>query len=188
MYSFWTKCTPPDSWSPLSTAVTGVGIFAVLALLAGAISTGAGAALAGIILSIAGGIGGCWAIVTVFDWLLGGKLVCLPEGNGEFKIAIGTVTKIEPPLDDITSFGNVDNDYSWNMLLAPYQLYHSWADYSMAAAQGLVTVPYSLPTFQNPPYVMDYLVRETTSVEALKVRYPQDIKLLQGRRARSIIL
>ena len=173
MYEYWTKCTSPSSWSPLasSTAITAAGVFGVVALLAGAITTGFGAALAGIILSIAGGASGLWAILTVFDWLLGGKLVCLQEGAGDYKLAFGTVTVIEPPLDDITSFENVDNDYSWNILLAPYELYTSWANLSTAAAENSVTVPFSLPTFNNPGYALDYLAQETQDVKNLASQF-----------------
>jgi hypothetical protein len=59
-----------------------------------------------------------WAS-TACPYLLGGKLVCL--GDGADKCAIGRITKFELPSDK--SFpGNIDNDYSMNLLLAPHNI------------------------------------------------------------------
>jgi len=52
--------------------------------------------------------------ILVCDYLLGGKLVCL---NGD-ECAIGHITHFEPPSDK--SFpANIDNDFSFNILLSP---------------------------------------------------------------------
>jgi hypothetical protein len=59
-----------------------------------------------------------WA-ATACSYLLGGKLVCL--GDGADQCAIGRITKFELPSDK--SFpGNIDNDYSMNLLLAPHDI------------------------------------------------------------------
>jgi hypothetical protein len=59
-----------------------------------------------------------WA-ATACDYLLGGKLVCL--GDGQDKCVIGHITHFEPA--SAKSFpSNLDNDFSFNVLLAPHSL------------------------------------------------------------------
>jgi hypothetical protein len=58
-------------------------------------------------------------VATACSYLLGGKLVCL--GDGEDKCAIGHITHFEPASEK--SFPeNIDNDFSMNILLAPHDL------------------------------------------------------------------
>lgn len=54
------------------------------------------------------------------DYLLGGKLVCLAGGGDE--CAIGTVVGIEPVGAGRSGFDAIDNDFSFNLLLAPFQV------------------------------------------------------------------
>jgi hypothetical protein len=61
--------------------------------------------------------GGFQLATAVCGYLLGGKLVCL----GGDRCAIGHLTKFETPSDK--SFpSNIDNDFSMNLLLAPFDL------------------------------------------------------------------
>ncbi|MDQ6805927.1 MAG: hypothetical protein M3065_13385 [Actinomycetota bacterium] len=58
-------------------------------------------------------------VATACDYLLGGKLVCL--GDGSDQCAIGHITHFEPA--SAKSFpSNLDNDFSFNVLLAPHAL------------------------------------------------------------------
>jgi hypothetical protein len=58
-------------------------------------------------------------VATACDYLLGGKLVCL--GDGTDQCAIGRITRFEPA--SAKSFpSNLDNDFSFNVLLAPHGL------------------------------------------------------------------
>jgi hypothetical protein len=58
-------------------------------------------------------------VATACDYLLGGKLVCL--GDGSDQCAIGHITHLEPA--SAKSFpSNLDNDFSFNVLLAPHGL------------------------------------------------------------------
>jgi hypothetical protein len=64
------------------------------------------------------------------DYLLGGKLVCLAGGADE--CAIGVVVGVEP-VGQKTGFNALDNDFSFNVLLAPYtpsdfDVYHNHPD------------------------------------------------------------
>jgi hypothetical protein len=146
-------------------------------MIVGAILTALSGGLFGAVLSIAGYVGGLYAINGIFDWLLGGKLVCLAEGERDYEIAIGTVTVIEPPLSDIWEGSNIDNDYSWNILLAPYEIYYTQADLvanlnALASDPGAAPV-FSLPTFstQTPYPPLDRLAKETASVKQLRTTY-----------------
>jgi hypothetical protein len=64
------------------------------------------------------------------DYLLGGKLVCLAGGADE--CAIGVVVGVEP-VGQKTGYNALDNDFSFNVLLAPYapsdfNVYHDHPD------------------------------------------------------------
>jgi hypothetical protein len=52
------------------------------------------------------------------EYLLGGKLVCLAGGGDE--CAIGTVIGIEEVGYEKSGFDAIDNDFSFNLMLAPY--------------------------------------------------------------------
>src|SRR5947209_18302999 len=59
-----------------------------------------------------------WA-ASFCPFLLGGKLVCLGDGNDQ--CAIGRITHFEPPSEK--SFpDSIDNDFSMNILLAPHNI------------------------------------------------------------------
>src|SRR5437870_1603528 len=57
------------------------------------------------------------------DHVLDGKLVCLGRENA---CALGTVVSLDPPSDDPTGSGLVDNDFGINLMLSPLQI----ADYA----------------------------------------------------------
>jgi len=87
------------------------------------------------------------------SYLLGGKLVCL----GGDQCAIGNCTHFEPASDK--SFpSNIDNDFSFNILLAPQSLgafaFNSWAQnqaFAQAGPQGfLITEQPNMPFPQDP--------------------------------------
>lgn len=58
------------------------------------------------------------AIVMTFEFLLGGKLICL----GGDKLAIGKVISVELPGTKDGVIANIDNDYSINILLCPHDI------------------------------------------------------------------
>ena len=64
------------------------------------------------------------------DYLLGGKLVCLAGGGDE--CALGVIVGVEPA-GQKTGYNALDNDFSFNVLLAPYapndfDVYHQHPD------------------------------------------------------------
>jgi hypothetical protein len=59
------------------------------------------------------------------EYLLGGKLVCLAAGA--HRCAIGVVAGLEP-VGSKSGFDAIDNDFSFNVLLAPFEP-HDFAHY-----------------------------------------------------------
>jgi hypothetical protein len=109
-YQSYTYCTSPGNFVALWKAelVTGT-LFAGLAALAGAFSGGPLAILVAV-------VGGYVMICHIFEFLLGGKMICL----GGDQCAVGRVVGIETA--DSKSFPeNIDNDYSINLLLYPHE-------------------------------------------------------------------
>jgi hypothetical protein len=109
-FKTYTYCTSPSDFEALwLTEVKTGAIFAGIATLAGLFFGGPVAILLGV-------IGGYVMICHVFEFLLGGKMICL----GGDKCAIGRVVGIETVANK--SFpGNIDNDYSINLLLYPHE-------------------------------------------------------------------
>ncbi|MFO0601529.1 MAG: hypothetical protein U0324_00075 [Polyangiales bacterium] len=114
-YPQYTHCTKPDDFDPLNRPLAMIGgIGGLLAMIGAIIASAAGGGLLAGALWIAGATGGYLAIVATFEYLLGGKLICL---GGDCS-AVGTIVGLEPPSSK--SFpANLDNDYSFNVLLCP---------------------------------------------------------------------
>ena len=118
-YKQYTQCTGKEDFSPLNRPLQTIGgIGGLVAMVASIILSAIGGALlssVGAALWLAGATAGYLVIIATFKYLLGGKLICL----GGDRSAVGTVVGIEPA----SSKGfpdNLDNDYSFNLLLAPY--------------------------------------------------------------------
>jgi hypothetical protein len=74
------------------------------------------------------------------EYLLGGKLVCLAGGGDE--CAIGIVAGLEPVGKGRSGFEAIDNDFSFNVLLAPFQV-DDFASYpSGPAGPGNISDPH----------------------------------------------
>lgn len=76
---------------------------------------------------------------TACDYLTGGKLVCL--GDGSDQCAIGHITHFEPASAKLFP-SNLDNDFSFNVLLAPHGLgevnhQQYLTNYNVVAADGM---------------------------------------------------
>jgi hypothetical protein len=120
-YKQYTQCTKKEDFSPLNRPLQIIGgIGGLLAMISSIILSAIGKALlssAGAALWLAGATAGYLVIIATFKYLLGGKLICL----GGDRFAVGIVVGIEPasckPFPD-----NLDNDYSFNLLLLPYEL------------------------------------------------------------------
>lgn len=109
----FTHCTNPSDFNPLNRPL------AIFGGLAGFVSFILAVIFGGVIapwLILAGYAAGLAAIVAVFEYLLGGKLICL----GGDKIAAGKVIGMEPA--EAKSFpDNFDNDLSINIILCPHE-------------------------------------------------------------------
>lgn len=120
-YKQYTQCIKTEDFSPLNRPLTVIGgIGGLLGLIAAIIASAVGGALlssVGAAAWLAGSSAGYAAIIATFKYLLGGKLICL----GGDKSACGTVVSREPasskPFPD-----NLDNDYSFNLVLAPHAI------------------------------------------------------------------
>jgi len=177
-FPWYTHCTNVNDWKAWSPPTAG-GIIAGVGLLGGPfLGPGAIAAIP------IGAVAGFMAVASVFDYLLGGKLVCL--GGGADQIVCGTVTHLEPPVDTLIDFSasfpfidgsNMDNDYSWNMLLCPYQLIprrdsngNLFTD-AMGHPKYYDPQPYNL----NSPGPFDYLCLETPEYKQIIKNYADDL-------------
>jgi hypothetical protein len=145
----YTHCTNTADFDPLNRPLVKVGgIAAFVALILGVILGGT----LGPLLIFGGAAAGYAVIVAVFEYLLGGKLICL--GGDEF--ASGQVIGMEPasgkPFPD-----NFDNDLSINICLCPYK-----ADINAIIARGNFEAV-DLPDLATPPNFQDKLVKEQTA-------------------------
>ncbi len=114
----YTKCTPTDKFSPLNQPLVIIGgIAGLLALITTIFLSALAVSIPGAAAAwFAGAISGYLAIVATFEYLLGGKLICL----GGDRSAAGKIMSIEPA-DGKPFPENLDNDYSFNLLLDPHQ-------------------------------------------------------------------
>ena len=118
-----TSCVEAADFQPLSTAL----IVTLVALIA----------VGGISALFTAGIGAIIAIGSLvqllryaLDFMLNGKLICLHRhaahcncgDNGTTVCAIGEVADTEGVGEDKNPFEDIDNDYSMNLLLAPFDL------------------------------------------------------------------
>jgi hypothetical protein len=100
-------CVLPADFKPLSapTLAIAAGIFALVGGIAGN--------------PLAGIIGGALWIAAVFElcrFLHGGKLICLEKGV----CAIGRVAAVHPVGSDKSGFENMDDDFTFDLILAPH--------------------------------------------------------------------
>jgi hypothetical protein len=112
----YTHCTATASFDPLNQPLaTAMGLGGLSAMIV-AIFVQALIPGYGIFFVLFGSVFLLAAIINTFEYLLGGKLICL----GGDKLAIGKVLTVELPgsKDGVTA--NIDNDFSINMLLCPH--------------------------------------------------------------------
>ena len=118
-YKQYTHCTASADFKKFNrsivSAITGVGGFT--ALIA-SIFIMAAAPIVGIAFVLIGSASLLTTIIMTFEYLLGGKLICL----GGDRLAMGTVINVELPDSKDKLFDNIDNDYCINLLLCPYEL------------------------------------------------------------------
>ena len=124
---------------------------------------GLSAMIAGIFIKALNPVSGFWfvlfgsgfllaTIIMTFEYLLGGKLICL----GGDKLAIGRVITVEKPGTKDGIVDNIDNDLSINILLCPYEMeFKENVEENWKAVLKLKDIDFSKPTnFQ------DFLIQE----------------------------
>jgi len=112
----YTHCTPTASFDPLNQPLaTAMGLGGLLAMIA-SIFVQAVIPGYGIFFVLFGSGFLLAAIINTFEFLLGGKLICL----GGDKLAIGKVLTVELPGTKDGVVANIDNDFSINILLCPH--------------------------------------------------------------------
>ena len=161
-YVQYTHCTPTASfsrgWSKFMNsqwqpgALFGAGLVAIIV----ALFIAAAVPVAGMILILAGGGLMFAMIVAAFEYLLGGKLICL----GGDKIAIGRVLSNEPPSSK-SGFDALDNDFSINLLLCPHLRQPDPFPEPWPLTWEDAEIPLTDPT--KPENFQDFLVREQTA-------------------------
>lgn len=142
-----TKCTPPADFDPLNVPLVVIGGISGLLAMITALFIAAAVPVAGVVLILSGGGLMLASIVATFEYLLGGKLICL---GGDI-VAAGSVLSTEPPSEK--SFPeNLDNDLSINLLLCPH--------IKNVDDPGRVWKPSDLPDIDlsESKYFMDHLV------------------------------
>ncbi len=147
----YTHCTPTADFDPFNQPlVTAAGLGGIIAMIA-ALFLAAAIPVAGILLVLAGGGFLLAAIISTFEYLLGGKLICL-DGD---KLAIGSVLSIETASSK-SGIDAMDNDFSINLLLCPHQ--------KIVPDSSTVFEAANLPDsdVSNPLNFQDFLVQEQT--------------------------
>jgi hypothetical protein len=97
------------------------------------------------------------AIIIIFEFLLGGKLICL----GGDKLAIGKVISVELPGTKDGVIENIDNDYSINILLCPHDIKFNRGDSAESTKENFDNVlKLSDIDFSKPTEFQDFLVQE----------------------------
>jgi hypothetical protein len=152
----YTHCTPTADFDPLNQPLaTAMGLGGLIVMIA---SIFAQALIPGygIFFVLFGSVFLLAAIINTFDYLLGGKLICL----GGDKLAIGKVLTVELPGSKDGVIDNIDNDYSINILLCPHheKNYNPKDPVKNFEADNL---PDSDPS--NPSNFQDFLVQEQTA-------------------------
>ena len=112
----YTHCTPTADFNPLNQPLaTAMGLGGLIAMIASIFAQALIPGL-GIFFVLFGSGFLLAAIINTFEYLLGGKLICL----GGDKLAIGKVLTVELPGTKDGVIANIDNDFSINMLLCPH--------------------------------------------------------------------
>jgi len=146
----YTKCTPTSEFNPLNRPLVAIGGIGGLIAMITALFVAAAVPVLGIILILSGGGAMLAAIIATFEYLLGGKLICLGDGD---QLAIGSVLGVEPASSK-SGIAALDNDYSVNMLLCPHEKIDGKPEDDWEAAQ----IP--LIDSSNPLNYQDFLVEE----------------------------
>lgn len=117
-YKQYTHCTDTSDFDPLNQPLaTAMGLGGLIAMIA-SIFLQAAIPYYGIFFVLVGSAFLLAAIINTFEYLLGGKLICL----GGDKLAIGKVITVELPGTKDGVVANIDNDYSINILLCPHEI------------------------------------------------------------------
>jgi hypothetical protein len=155
-YKQYTHCTATADFDPLNQPLTtAMGLGGLVAMIAGIIAQ-ALIPYYGIYFVLAGGGFLLAAIINTFNYLLGGKLICL----GGDKLAIGSILSIEPPGSKDGIVANIDNDLSINILLCPYHVITFSPDSNILfQADNLPNINMSYPPPDSINF-QDYLVYE----------------------------
>jgi hypothetical protein len=148
-YKQYTKCTAPSDFNPLNRPLVTIGGIGGLIAMITALFVAAAVPILGIILILSGGGFMLAAIIATFEYLLGGKLICL----GGDKLAVGRVLSVEPASSK-SGVAAMDNDYSINMLLCPHEKINGKPEDDWVATD----IPLIDPS--NPLNYQDFLVQE----------------------------
>lgn len=161
-YKQYTHCTKTEDFDPLNRPLAIVGGIGGLVTMIVALFVAAAIPVLGIILVLAGGGFMYAAIVATFEYLLGGKLICL----GGDKVAIGSVLNTEPPSTK-SGVDAMDNDYSINILLCPHKkIKEDPAKAFQLVAEELPDINSSLPANYQ-----DFLVEEQEASRRHNIPY-----------------
>jgi hypothetical protein len=152
----YTHCTPTADFDPLNQPLAKVMILGGLVAMITSIFAQALVPGSGIFFVLFGSVSLLAAIINTFEYLLGGKLICL----GGDKLAIGKVLTVELPGSKEDVVANIDNDYSINMLLCPHQEINYNPKDPIKNFEA-VNLDDSDPS--NPSNFQDFLVQEQTA-------------------------
>jgi hypothetical protein len=149
----YTHCTPTADFDPLNQPLAKAMILGGLGAMIASIFAQALIPGLGIFFVLFGSASLLAAIINTFDYLLGGKLICL-EGD---KLAIGKVLTVELPGTKDGIEANIDNDFSINILLCPHHEINFNPKDPIKNFEA-VNLPNSDPS--NPNNFQDFLVQE----------------------------
>jgi hypothetical protein len=120
-YPSWTQCSLPANYRgfPLAGVITGASVALLMGVLVGLVAVTPGIAVGLAVLCMAG--------MQVCTWWLNVRLICL----GGDRSAIGAIYHLEPPVPTDNPFaaldflnGDIDTDYSFNLLLYQFAPKH----------------------------------------------------------------
>jgi hypothetical protein len=157
-YKQYTHCTPTSDFKKFDRDVRGqvMGIGGLSIMIAGLIAQALVPGY-GIYFVLIGSAPLLAAIIMTFEFLLGGKLICL----GGDKLAIGKVISVELPDTKNGVIDNIDNDLSINILLCPYDIKYDTGDTKESAEKNFNEVlKLKDIDFSKPTNFQDFLVQE----------------------------
>lgn len=160
----YTHCTPTADFDPLNQPLaTAMGLGGLVAMIASIFAQALIPGL-GIYFVLFGSVSLLAAIINTFEYLLGGKLICL----GGDKLAIGKVLTVELPGTKEGVVANIDDDFSINMLLCPHHeiSFNPKDPIKNFEADNL---PDANPS--NPSNFQDFLIQEQTASSNHRIPY-----------------